>query len=301
MRYTAEEALNHVINIEDNDCEYESVFNDVEEVENCGDQNGTLWMSCSPGRDSEDDLQCLDDVDNLVPVQTYLPTNSRSTITELQPMERYIPIETSRESVESNENSMERFPQQSKPKVKDVKTKDRPNANKPISSYGLFFRDTQIAIKEQNPDTSFGEISRVVTTMWNNLDENHKQYYNKLAEEARQENKLLKKEKTIQVLQKVPIKKPVKDKRPHVERPDKSATSKSLKHSRTHSSRGSTDKIQVTTPAKCLREGCSNKAVEDLRWSKEYCSTQCVVSHCKDVYKAWVALRKSTTNETNST
>lgn len=63
VRYTAEEALNHVINIEDNDCEYESVFNDVEEVENCGDQNGTLWMSCSPGRDSEDDLQCLDDVD----------------------------------------------------------------------------------------------------------------------------------------------------------------------------------------------------------------------------------------------
>ena len=63
-------------------------------------------------------------------MQTYIPVNSRSTITELQPMERYIPIETSREAIESNENSLERFPQQSKLKAKDPKTKDRPNANK---------------------------------------------------------------------------------------------------------------------------------------------------------------------------
>ena len=45
---------------------------------------------------------------------------------------------------------------------------------RPISAYALFFRDTQAAIKGQNPSASFGEISKIVASMWDSLEEDHK-------------------------------------------------------------------------------------------------------------------------------
>lgn len=39
-----------------------------------------------------------------------------------------------------------------------------------MSAYALFFRDTQAAIKGQNPSASFGEVSKIVASMWDGLD-----------------------------------------------------------------------------------------------------------------------------------
>ncbi|ODN03892.1 TOX high mobility group box family member 3 [Orchesella cincta] len=44
----------------------------------------------------------------------------------------------------------------------------------PVSAYALFFRDTQAAIKGQNPNASFGEVSKIVASMWDALDVEHK-------------------------------------------------------------------------------------------------------------------------------
>ena len=41
---------------------------------------------------------------------------------------------------------------------------------RPVSAYALFFRDTQAAIKGQNPSASFGEVSKIVASMWEGLD-----------------------------------------------------------------------------------------------------------------------------------
>jgi len=43
-----------------------------------------------------------------------------------------------------------------------------------VSAYALFFRDTQAAIKGQNPNASFGEVSKIVASMWDALDVEHK-------------------------------------------------------------------------------------------------------------------------------
>lgn len=43
-----------------------------------------------------------------------------------------------------------------------------------MSAYALFFRDTQAAIKGQNPNASFGEVSKIVASMWDGLDSEHK-------------------------------------------------------------------------------------------------------------------------------
>lgn len=45
---------------------------------------------------------------------------------------------------------------------------------RPVSAYALFFRDTQAVIKGQNPNASFGEVSKVVASMWDALEIEHK-------------------------------------------------------------------------------------------------------------------------------
>jgi hypothetical protein len=45
---------------------------------------------------------------------------------------------------------------------------------RPVSAYALFFRDTQAAIKGQNPNASFGEVSKNVASMWDVLAPEHK-------------------------------------------------------------------------------------------------------------------------------
>lgn len=58
---------------------------------------------------------------------------------------------------------------------------------RPVSAYALFFRDTQAAIKGQNPNASFGEVSKIVASMWDSLDEDHKNVYKKRTEAAKKE------------------------------------------------------------------------------------------------------------------
>lgn len=41
---------------------------------------------------------------------------------------------------------------------------------RPVSAYALFFRDKQATIKGTKPDASFGEVSKIVAHMWDNLE-----------------------------------------------------------------------------------------------------------------------------------
>ena len=50
--------------------------------------------------------------------------------------------------------------------------------HRPVSAYALFFRDTQAAIKQHNPSASFGEMSKIVASMWDSLDDIHKNVTN---------------------------------------------------------------------------------------------------------------------------
>lgn len=45
---------------------------------------------------------------------------------------------------------------------------------RPVSAYALFFRDTQAVIKGKHPNASFGEVSKIVASMWDALDMEHK-------------------------------------------------------------------------------------------------------------------------------
>ncbi|XP_041659899.1 TOX high mobility group box family member 4-A [Cheilinus undulatus] len=72
--------------------------------------------------------------------------------------------------------------------TKKVRKKKDPNEpQKPVSAYALFFKDTQAAIKGQNPNASFGEVSKIVASMWDSLAEEQKQVYKRKTEAAKKE------------------------------------------------------------------------------------------------------------------
>ncbi|CAK6969441.1 thymocyte selection-associated high mobility group box protein TOX [Scomber scombrus] len=75
-----------------------------------------------------------------------------------------------------------------KPKTPKKKKRKDPNEPvKPVSAYALFFRDTQANIKAQNPNATFGEVSKIVASMWDGLGEEEKQSYKKKTETAKKE------------------------------------------------------------------------------------------------------------------
>ncbi|XP_068444431.1 TOX high mobility group box family member 4b isoform X2 [Clinocottus analis] len=65
--------------------------------------------------------------------------------------------------------------------------KDPNEPRKPVSAYALFFRDTQAAIKGQNPNATFGEVSKIVASMWDSLGEEQKQVYKRKNEAAKKD------------------------------------------------------------------------------------------------------------------
>ncbi|XP_074173765.1 TOX high mobility group box family member 2 isoform X3 [Rhinolophus sinicus] len=70
---------------------------------------------------------------------------------------------------------------------KKKKKKDPNEPQKPVSAYALFFRDTQATIKGQNPSATFGDVSKIVASMWDSLGEEQKQAYKRKTEAAKKE------------------------------------------------------------------------------------------------------------------
>ena len=80
------------------------------------------------------------------------------------------------------------IPVAKKPKVSKRKKKRDPNEpSKPVSAYALFFRDSQASIKVANPNAAFGDVSKIVASLWDALDPDSKAAYKKRTENAKKE------------------------------------------------------------------------------------------------------------------
>lgn len=248
---------------------------------------------------------------------------------------------------------------------KKKKKKDPNEPQKPVSAYALFFRDTQAAIKGQNPNASFGEVSKIVASMWDGLDPEHKSNYKKKNENAKKEylkqlatyraslvcqaaldegSKLSVKPITTRSgrqqlrsniqsgpdegtgLNVVPL--PTRGTCSHLQHNQSVATSpqNSLSppqdHMMGHMTTSPPYQAGYTSPPQyrnipeiapappsmemmdgcnqampynskwCIRNGCTNTTLDNPGWDNEYCSNECVVSHCRDVFTAWAASRQ---------
>lgn len=139
--------------------------------------------------------QTLTNLSSSVPqqvhVQSQVPQNLQQQQQSIQPLQQPQSVEAQRESSpmagspDSYGNSSGGGPIK---KQKAAKKKKDPNEpKKPLSAYAMFFRDTQAAIKGQNPSASFGEVSKVVAQMWESLDLDKKNQYKQKAEDAKKD------------------------------------------------------------------------------------------------------------------
>ena len=46
-------------------------------------------------------------------------------------------------------------------------------------------------------------------------------------------------------------------------------------------------------PSSIFSLGCDSLAIRNPEWEDEYCSNECVVAHCSDVFADWVAGNQS--------
>uniref|UniRef100_A0A2K6LVB0 TOX high mobility group box family member 4 n=1 Tax=Rhinopithecus bieti TaxID=61621 RepID=A0A2K6LVB0_RHIBE len=167
---------------------------------------------------------------------------------------------------------------------KKRKKKDPNEPQKPVSAYALFFRDTQAAIKGQNPNATFGEVSKIVASMWDSLGEEQKQHYHM---------------PTFLLMGKI-------FRHSAWQSRDRRITSNlihfgTLLLSQVESPSQmdvelvSGSPVALSPQPRCVRSGCENPPIVSKDWDNEYCSNECVVKHCRDVFLAWVASRNSNT------
>lgn len=251
------------------------------------------------------------------------------------------------------------------------KNRDPNEPPKPVSAYALFFRDTQTAIKEQNPDASFGEVSKIVASMWDALDPEHKNVYKKKSELAKKEylkslaayrasvsnkseeiisvnnidnsdteqnqnNIITNSSSTSTIIHQTPtvtaspsvvnvltLPRPSLQSSPqntmtavqqqqHIPNQPKIGGNNLLTHQQStnnqqqqriesssdivvnqyeQNEQQATNLVSEPTPQatqKCIREGCTNDATVNPDWEDEYCSNECVIIHCRDVFSQWV-------------
>lgn len=267
--------------------------------------------------------------------------------------------------------------------------RDPNEPKKPTSAYGMFFRDTQAVIKRQNPKASFGEVSKIVASMWEGLDADQKNEYAKRTEAAKseylraryayrcsltfnssddqpgimQESDSASSPTAVTPLSDEPLS-PVQTGNPlltsamgegspphgymALQLPQEKLSSQQhqsstqissptmfdLSHRHADAQKHCRAQRVASGPAfvpvckagliskpsssvfsqapsssgcmmnhrgsltaganrkRCTRNGCPNPPVESHEWDDEYCSSECVVAHCKDVFAAWVAKRK---------
>ncbi|KAF7496170.1 TOX high mobility group box family member 4-A [Sarcoptes scabiei] len=58
-----------------------------------------------------------------------------------------------------------------------------------------------------------------------------------------------------------------------------------------------TDKLNQSESI-CAKQGCQNRSIDSSQWDGEFCSEECCVKHCADVFRAWTSNRS--TNRTNN-
>jgi len=132
----------------------------------------------------------------------------------------------------------------------------------PLSAYAFFFKETQASIKSQQPDATFESVSKIVETMWAALEENQKEKYRKMNEADKERHRREK------------------------EAYDKATGGAGVPPVATRPVQQ--QGAGVEGGGVCIRAGCDKASVKNVEWEDEYCSNQCVVVHCDQVFKQWV-------------
>ncbi|EDV50184.1 TOX high mobility group box family member 4 isoform X1 [Drosophila erecta] len=172
--------------------------------------------------------------------------------------------------------------------------------SKPLAPFALFFRDTVTAIKQENPSCSLEQMQVIVQTMWESLDDTQKNVYFLRHEQEKREYVRLLRDYRHQLSESEATSEaealPAVAPNQSVIQPPPLVTTKleaveDLPQP-VDVQEPPPDQIQLLTEAarvqKCTREQCNKPAIINPDWEDEYCSNECVVIHCRNVFNHWV-------------
>ncbi|KAH8398799.1 hypothetical protein KR222_007288 [Zaprionus bogoriensis] len=172
---------------------------------------------------------------------------------------------------------------------------------KPLAPYALFFRDTMTAIKQQNPACTLEQITSIALNMWESIDEKQKSVYEQRHELEKREyvRQLRDYQRSQQLAETLPAAtEQLEAVQPQQEQPQQQPQQQQLPSVTTAETEPSTlpasqppEQIQLLTEAaavqKCTRDQCNKPAIINPDWEDEYCSNECVVIHCRNVFSEW--------------
>lgn len=189
--------------------------------------------------------------------------------------------------------------------------------SKPLAPYALFFRDTMTAIKQQNPACTLEQITSIAMNMWESIDEKQKSVYDQRHEQEKREylRQLRDYQRNQQLDEAMPNpeqsqQQPQQQQEQHIPQlqpqeeqqlpqndvqPSIPPLSIPATETETTTVQSQTqqppDQIQLLTEAaavqKCTRDQCNKPAIINPDWEDEYCSNECVVIHCHNVFREW--------------
>lgn len=187
--------------------------------------------------------------------------------------------------------------------------------SKPLAPYALFFRDTMTAIKQQNPACTLEQITSIAQNMWDSMDEKQKSVYDQRHEQEKREylRQLRDYQRNAQLSDTLPVPEQSQEQQQQQEIPqlqqqeqpqlpqnDVQQPTMPLKVPTTETESNTVqsqpaqqppDQIQLLTEAaavqKCTRDQCNKPAIINPDWEDEYCSNECVVIHCRNVFTEW--------------
>lgn len=188
--------------------------------------------------------------------------------------------------------------------------------SKPLAPYALFFRDTMTAIKQQNPACTLEQITSIAQNMWDSMDEKQKSVYDQRHEQEKREylRQLRDYQRNAQLNDTLPVPEQSQEQQqqqqeipqlqqqeqPQLPQNDVQQPTMPLKVPTTETESNTVqsqpaqqppDQIQLLTEAaavqKCTRDQCNKPAIINPDWEDEYCSNECVVIHCRNVFTEW--------------
>lgn len=189
--------------------------------------------------------------------------------------------------------------------------------SKPLAPYALFFRDTMTAIKQQNPACTLEQITSIAQNMWDSMDEKQKSVYDQRHEQEKREylRQLRDYQRNAQLSDTLPVPEQSQEQQqqqqqeiPQLQQQEQQQLPQNdvqqptmpLKVPTTDTESNTVqsqpaqqppDQIQLLTEAaavqKCTRDQCNKPAIINPDWEDEYCSNECVVIHCRNVFTEW--------------
>ncbi|KAI1291805.1 hypothetical protein HDE_07238 [Halotydeus destructor] len=172
--------------------------------------------------------------------------------------------------------------------------------DKPPTAYILYFREKQALLLKEDAYTSPAEISKTAIEEWSSLNHEEKSKYKVMAEEKRQEYiKSVNENKSKSpkpMTTEITMVSDEDDSEEESQPADPVAEEdddddlvwddESENKNNSEPSNGFADTTKHSAQSLlCSRFGCSNLAQANREWDSEFCSSDCVVRHCKFVFE----------------